>query len=65
MLKEKVEEEESPVTLEELEEMVLSEKQSLTEDRNQFSSLMDRIGESPFMQWFNLHYIFLSYQISS
>ena len=52
-LKERVEEEESLATLNELKqihtkanEMVLSEKQALTEDRDQFSSKMDRIGES-------------------
>ena len=64
-LKERVEEEGLPVTLEELEQMVLSEKQPLTEDRNQLSSLMDRIGEPPLMQQVSLCYIFLSHQISS
>jgi len=51
-LKERVEEEESLATLNELEqihteanEMVLSDKQALTEDRDRFSSDMDRIGE--------------------
>ena len=51
-LKERAEREESLVTLDELEqihtdanEMVLREKQALTEDRDQFISDMDRIGE--------------------
>ena len=64
-LKKRVEEEGSPVTLEELEQMILSEKQALTEDRDQLSSLMDRIGEPPLIQRFNSCYIFLSHQISS
>ena len=51
-LKERAEEEESLVTLDELEqihtdasEMVATEKRELTEDRDQFSSDVDRIGE--------------------
>ena len=51
-LKERAEEEESLATLDELEQirtkansMVSSEKQALTEDRDHFSSDMDRIGE--------------------
>ena len=54
MLKERGEEEGSPVTLEELEQVVLSEKQALTEDRDQLRSLIDRIGEPLFMQRFKL-----------
>ena len=56
-LKERVVEKESPVTLEELEqihaeadERVLSEKKALTEDRDQLSSHMDRIGEHVYVR---------------
>ena len=56
MLKERVVEDESPLTMEKLEqihaeadERVLSEKQALTEDRDQLSSRIDRIGEPLFM----------------
>ena len=55
-LKERVVEGVSTGSLEELEkihaeaeERVLSEKQALTEDRDQLSSRMDRIGEPLFM----------------
>ena len=55
-VKERVVEDESTGTLEELEkihaeaeEKVLSEKQALIEDRDQLSSHMDRIGETLFM----------------
>ena len=51
-LKERAEEEESLITLDKLvqihtdvSEMVATEKQELTEDRDQFSSYVDRIGE--------------------
>ena len=51
-LKERVEEEESLVTLDELEqihtdasEKVATDERTLTEDRDQFSSDVDRIGE--------------------
>ena len=51
-LKERANEEESLVTLNELEQihtevndMVVSDKQALTEDRDQFSCEIDRIGE--------------------
>ena len=51
-LKERAEEEESLVTQEELEqilteanEMIASNEQALTEDRDQFSSEVERIGE--------------------
>ena len=55
-----------PVALEESEQMVLSEKQPVTEDIDQLNSLMDRIGEPPLIQpQVNSCYIFLSHQISS
>ena len=57
MLKERVEEEESLATLDELEQihtkanqMVLCEKQALTEDRDQLNSNVTRIGKLPYLQ---------------
>ena len=56
MLRKRVVEDELPLTLDELEqihaeadERILSEKQALTEDRDQLSSHMDRIGKHLFM----------------